>query len=164
MKIGILLVIICVLLCTCNNRLHISSKEELLEQKNRNNLLISFDVELPDTVYRDQHNIPIILKVENLAPEPIVIRDPRYWGNCLPYILYGKKDVVIIKVKVNPDVFKKTVRIEGQGTFSTSFSFSLDEIMDLENAPFGQYEVYFILSEVKSMKSQICTFYVADDR
>lgn len=164
MNVKVLLVISGLLFCACGNKLYLNSGKELLKQGNECNLLIKFSVELPDTVYRGSRNIPILLKVENLAPEPIVIRDPRYWGNSFPYVFYKDKNMRTIKVKVDMNVLKNTVEIKEKETFNTYFNFSLDEIMDLEDCPLGQYEIYFVLNEVKSVKSQICTFYVADQK
>lgn len=76
MNMRILLVISSLLLYACSNKLRTISKEESLEQGNSNNLLTKFIIDIPDTVYRGQHNIPIVLQVKNLMSQSITIRNP----------------------------------------------------------------------------------------
>ena len=159
MNMRILLVISSLLLYACSNKLRTISKEESLEQGNSNNLLTKFIIDIPDTVYRGQHNIPIVLQVKNLMSQSITIRNPKYWGNAFPRLYYGKTDMTI-KVKFNLDVLKDTIEIKSQEIFTTDFDFSLDRILDLEKCPLGQYEIYFVLHNNQDIKSNTCVFFV----
>jgi len=69
----------------------------LAQKSNINEHPIKISLELPDTIYVGQWNIPIILKIENTTSEALSIRNPNAWGHI--YTSLKRKE---IGGKVNP--------------------------------------------------------------
>ena len=78
---------------------------------------VKFNVELPDTIYREQENIPIILRLENIRSETLSINNPAHWWNTYPQIKQGKKKVSLRKANYLPanEVYD-TIHIYGNET------------------------------------------------
>jgi len=137
--------LICVLTLFFN---HMMEKNE-----NRNNEHpIKVSIELPDTIYVNQRDIPIILKVENTTSEELSIRNPARWGNAYPIIRKGVKNMVGIKVQARA-AFKDIIQIKANETLKIKFSHSLDAILGVDERqdglgflPSGEYDIYFVLN------------------
>lgn len=120
---------------------------------------IKFSIELPDTIYRGQQNIPILLKVENTTSELITIKNPAHWGNAYPCIKQGQRDIPLIKVKINPKHLNDTIQIKGKEVFEINFDFNLDKLTNFDFLPSGKYEIQFQLEGNVLIKSNILTFF-----
>ena len=122
---------------------------------------IMVSVELPDTIYVGQQDIPIVLIVKNATSEMLSIRNPAHWGNAFPHITQGNKVLETIKIKVNPTVFKNVIQIKGNETLRIKFDYTLDKIFNSEFYHSGQYSIYFELypDEKISIKSDMSMFY-----
>lgn len=118
-------------------------------------------IEVPDTIYSGQYDIPITMVVENKTSEKIWIRNPAHWGNSFFYISDGERDCISIKVKINPDVYKDFIQIEGKETKRIKFDYTLDKMFDSENFPSGEYSIYvsFHFNKKNILKSEVKTFY-----
>jgi hypothetical protein len=132
-----------------------------MQENNNSQPPLKVSIELPDTIYAGYQAIPIILKVENMTSEVLSIRNPAHWGNAFPRIKWGKKEIAIIKVKINPNVFKDIIQINGNEILRIKFDYALDKIFSLELYPSGKYDIYFIYSydEKISIESDVFTFY-----
>ena len=124
------------------------------------NTPIKFSIELPDTIYKDQHDIPIILKIENTSPLLITIKNPKYWGNVFPHLTHEHKDIPLIKVRMNLRLLEETIVIRGNDILKIPFVFTLDKIASIDFLPSGKYELYFELQGTIPIKSEVCTFYL----
>lgn len=131
----------------------------LMQEDINNKQPIKFSLELPDTIYKGQQCIPIILKIENTTSDLISIRNPVHWGNVYPYLNQGEKNVPLIKIKVNPSHLNETVEIRGNETLKVSFDYTLDKMVQLDSIPSGKYEMYFQLQGTIPIKSNVYTFY-----
>jgi len=123
---------------------------------------IKFNISLPDTIYKGQQCIPIILKIENISSEAISIRNPVHWGNTYPRLIQGEKDVHMIKVKENPLHLKEIIRIVGYGNLGFNFDFTLDYMVNLDSLPTGKYELHFQMRATKPIESNVFTFYLKE--
>ena len=124
------------------------------------NTPIKFSIELPDTIYKDQHDIPIILKIENTSPLLITIKNPKYWGNVFPHLTHEHKDIPLIKVRMNLRLLEETIVIRGNDILKIPFVFTLDEMASIDFLPSGKYDLYFELQGKKPIKSEVKTFYL----
>jgi len=106
--------------------------------------LIKFDVELPDTIYREQQDIPIILRLENIRPEVLSINNPARWWNAYPQIKQGRKKVSIIKMNNSPaNEIYETIHIRGNETLRIKYDRTLDELFNFKDYPSGKYNISF---------------------
>ena len=143
-------------------------------QVNNNEPPIKVSVELPDTIHGGQRDIPIILKVENTTSEEVSVRNPAHWGNAYPRIKQDGKDMPMIKVRINPEVFYEVIQIKGFETLNVKFDYTLDKLFNFGFHPSGKYDIYFEFcyetrpklkrnkpfSEGKCVKSNVFTFCV----
>lgn len=132
------------------------------QQKNaiQHNSLVQFNIEIPDTIAKNQQGIPIILKIKNLTSEPITIANPAYWVNAYPSIKKDGNDVQVIKVKANLQLLNDMITIKEKDTFETVFDFSLDKIMGLGSCEEGNYEVSFELKGLVHARINICSIFI----
>ena len=113
-----------------------------LQESNNNEHPIKVSIELPDTIYKGQEDIPIILKVENTTSEVLSIRNPARWGNAYPFI--RQEGMNISMKKVNPGMsFYDVIQINGNETLRIKYSHTFDKIFSLGFYPSGKYEIYF---------------------
>lgn len=132
----------------------------IMQVNQNNNLPLKVSIELPDTIYTGQRDIPIILKVENTSSEVLSIRNPAHWGNAHPFIKQEGKNMSIIKVKINPKIFNDIIHINGNEFLRIKFDYTLDKLFNLEYHPSGKYDIFFELypDEKISFKSDVFTF------
>lgn len=131
------------------------------ENKNIEHRPFKFSIEISDTVYKGQYCIPIILKVENITCETMTLSNPAHWGNSLPYLKQGGRDIPMIKIKVNPRHLRDTIQIKGGEIYRTDFDYPLDKIVNFDFFPPGKYEMFFQLQLKgnETLKSNVVTFY-----
>lgn len=134
-----------------------------INQENRNikQLSIEFTVELSDTIYKEQSNIPIILQIKNISSESQTLRNPSHWANSFPYLKQGEKEIPMIKIKVNPMHLMDTINIAGGKIYRTEFDYPLDRIVELNSLSSGEYKLFFQLQMKgnESLKSNVITFH-----
>lgn len=131
----------------------------LMQENINNKQSIKFSIELPDTIYKGQKNIPILLKVENITSEVITINNPAHWGNIYPCIKQGQRDIPLIKIKINPQHLNDTIQVKGKEIFEVNFDYTLDKMTNFDSLPYGKYEIQFQLQGKILIKSNIFTFY-----
>jgi hypothetical protein len=131
-----------------------------MQESKNNEHSIKVSIELPDTIYVGQRDIPIILKIENTTSEVLSIRNPARWENAYPHIKQGDKVISTIKVSFDLDVCKDIIQIQGNETLRIQFESTLDKIFSLEFYPSGKYEIYFSFNyePIDEKKYQKMTF------
>lgn len=123
---------------------------------------IQFDVELPDTISKNQKDILITLKITNPTSVPVTIANPAHWGNTYPSISTSRNKIPMIKVKINPQIFDETVTVKSNETFETVFDYSLEKMINLYYCKTGNYEIYFEMQGRVQAKSNIFSFFIND--
>ena len=143
----------------------IDSKEMYFWVFRKDRDIVKLDIELPDTIYKEQQNIPIVLKIENTRPETLSLRNPAYMGNAYPYIEQEKKEIpapvywwnaykkklkgiklMIETIKTNNPpscVVYDTIHIKGYETLRINYEFTLDKLFNFKDYPSGRYNISF---------------------
>lgn len=131
----------------------------LMQENINSKQSLKFSIELPDTIYKGQQCIPIILTVENITSDLISIRNPVHWGNVYPYLNQREKNVPLIKIKINPLHLNETVEIRSKEVLKVTFDYTMDKIVKLDSLPSGKYEIHFQLQGTIPIKSEVFQFY-----
>ena len=131
----------------------------ILNSNGQGNQILKFGIDLADSISVGMKDIQIQLRVENISSEAISIKNPSHWGNAYPFVEHKGIEIPLIKVKVNPEHFNDTVRLEPQQVFTVKFDYTLDKLLKLESLAAGSYEMFFRLQGNPPIESNILTFY-----
>ena len=124
----------------------------IMAQESKNNEYpIKISIELPDTIYVEPGNVPIILKIENTTSKVLSISNPKYWGYiytcCLEMKMRGRTGFTdVIRWGIDAyDVIEikeyETLRIK-LGTLDELLRLSYPFVISL-GIPIGKYDIYF---------------------
>ena len=107
-------------------------------QENKNNEHpIKISVELPDTIYVSQRDIPIILKIENTTSEILSINNPKHWGHV--YTSLKRKEM---SGKANPIILDYAIKIKEHEILTIRLG-TLDSSFLPDSYSLGKHDIYF---------------------
>jgi len=116
----------------------------LAQKSNINEHPIKISLELPDTIYVGQWNIPIILKIENTTSEILSIRNPKDWGSVKLRIKKGEKaDTSTSNREIWIGKFYNAIQVKEYEVLEFKHDFTLDQFLRFWGWQTGKYEIFF---------------------
>jgi len=108
--------------------------------------IVKFNLELPDTIYKEQQNVPIIFRLENTRAEVFSFDNMVHWWNTFPRIRRGNKIFLIEKPNnYHPREFQDTtIHIQKNEIVRIKYDYTLDEVFDFKKYKSGKYYISFM--------------------
>jgi len=133
-----------------------------LVKHEKENPSIDFSIEMADTISDNMRPIPIILKLENLTPDTITVRDPKLWGNAWPHVKH-RQDIVpsVTLVRYNPDAKKRLIDIGPYETVKIRYDFTLDQLYIVKSFKPGSYDLFYARIEINYKKQ--CLHFIRNE-
>jgi hypothetical protein len=122
---------------------------------------VKIDLQSIATIRKGAVQIPINFKIINIGSVSVYLNNPCCWGSLKPIIIYDDNRISpTIKVRIDPECAKKLLYIGKGDTVDLTYSFSLDQFINLGNL--GKYELLFEYSGTLFNEDKKKISYVSD--